>query len=275
MQKVCLVVIFLVVIISCRKVDANITASYIYLSHTRTASNDSIYKALYSVDFAKYDMTLLGGDLAMNSFATNMVISHLDGIFDLKNPNTLWSVGNHDKTSAKYFHTLTGKSKYHLYQRDDITFITLDSQDSLSSIVGSQKDFLFTALDTISTSSVVLMSHKLIFMNDHPILDSKIHKVCNANKGDCYHCHNPNNFQDEVYPKLLELRNKGVQVIWVGGDLGYKKTSFEFIDEEGVVFLGNGLWYKNEDNKALVFSKKPNEPLTYQFKPVGDLYKNE
>ncbi len=93
MHKVCFGVVFLLVIVSCSKVDTDVAASNIYISHTRTESNDSIYKLLYSFDFTKYDMTLLAGDLAMNSCATDTFISHLDSVFDLKNPKTLWSLG--------------------------------------------------------------------------------------------------------------------------------------------------------------------------------------
>ena len=152
-----------------------------------------------------------------------------------------------------------------------MTFITLNSQDSLSSIVGKQKDFLFSVLDTIQTSSVLLMTHKLIFMNGHPLLDDKINKVCNARKGECFHCHNPNNFQEEIYPKLLELKNRGKQIIWVGGDLGYKTSEFEYIDEQGIIFLGNGLWYPKDWNKVLLFSKEEKKPLEYKFVHIDSL----
>lgn len=268
MNKALLVAVVVLFTFSCKRSSITEPTSYIYLSHPRVDSNDSIYGKVYGIDFSKYDMTLLGGDLALSSFTRNpekIILPHLDSIFNFKSPTTLWSVGNHDKVSAKRYERTTLKKKYHAYQKDDITFITLDSQDSLSSIVGKQKDFFFSVLDTIQTSSVLVMTHKLIFMNDHPILDPQINEVCNANKGDLYHYHNPNNFQKEIYPKLLELREKGMQVIWVGGDLGYKKTSFEFIDDAGIIFLGNGLWYKKEGNKVLIFSKKKQKPITYKF----------
>jgi len=96
-------------------------------------------------------------------------------------------------------------------------------------------------------------------------MDSKIKQVCNDYKGDCFYCHNPNNFQKKIYPKLLELKKEGKQVLWVGGDLGKRTSEFEYKDEAGIVFLGNGLWYKNNNNKVLLFSKQKNKALKYRF----------
>ena len=184
MRKGLFLIGFVLLLFSCKQSSIDSPSSYIYLSHTRIKTNDSVYHKVYDIDFSRYDMTLLGGDLSLNSFSGKTITPHLDGIFDFKSPTTLWSVGNHDTTSDERFYNTTGKKKHHAYQKDDVTFITLNSQDSLSSIVGKQKLFLFSVLDTIQTRSVLLMSHKLIFMNDHPVLDAMIPKVCNANKGD-------------------------------------------------------------------------------------------
>ncbi len=271
MYKAIILAILFVVVLSCNNATSNNANKYIYLSHTRIDANDGVYNKVYDIDFSKYKMTLLGGDLALNSFANPEITAHLDSLFNFKSPTTLWSIGNHDKTSLKKFYQYTGKQKYNAFQRDDITFISLDSQDSLSSIVGKQKRFLFSVLDSLETKSVVLMSHKLIFMNNHPLLDSKIKDVCNGRKGDCYHCHNVNNFQEEIYPKLLQLKNKGKQVIWIGGDLGYRTSEFEYKDDAGIVFLGNGLWYKKDWNKVLIFSKPEYAPLEYEFVHIDSL----
>lgn len=258
-------------ILSCGESTPVAQRTYIYISHPRINANDVMYEKVYDIDFSRYDMRLIGGDLAQNTFKNREAVAHRDSIFNFKSPTTLWSVGNHDKTSSTMFYKTTLKNKYHAYQRDDVTFITLDSQDSLSSIVGKQKEFLFNVLDTVTTSSVLIMTHKLIFMNGHEVLDSQISKVCNANKGHCYYCHNPNNFYDEIYPRLIELRERGVQVVWVGGDLGYKTSEFEYVDINGVVFLGNGLWFKKDGNKVLLFSKKNKAPLSYAFVHLDSL----
>lgn len=246
-------------------------ANFIYVAHTRLDDNRGIYSKIYDIDFSQFEMTLLGGDLAANSFSNTAIIQHLDSIFDYKSPRTLWSIGNHDKTSDARFYKTTLKKKYHAYAAHDVTFITLDSQDSLSSIVNEQKDFLLSTLDSIKTSSVLIMTHKLIFMNGHPIMDAEIEAVCNGRRGDCFHCHNPNNFQSDIAPRLKELQASGIQVIVVGGDLGYKKSSYEYLDPSGVVYLGNGMWHPKDWNSALVFSKLEQSPMTYTFTAIDSL----
>ena len=81
--------------------------------------------------------------MAQKSFADAKIINHLDTVFDIKSKTTLLSLGNHENTSDSIFYKHTKKKKYGLYQDQDVSFIVLNSQDSLSSIVGNQKQFLF------------------------------------------------------------------------------------------------------------------------------------
>lgn len=274
-KKLPATIVCLLLLIGCNKKpltdSAEDAANFIYVAHTRLDDNRGIYSKIYDIDFSQYDMTLLGGDLAANSFSNTTIIQHLDSIFDYKSPRTLWSIGNHDKTSDARFLKTTLKNKFHVHEAHDVTFITLDSQDSLSSIVNKQKDFLLATLDSIKTSTVLIMTHKLIFMNGHPDMDADIETVCNGRRGDCFHCHNPNNFHRDIAPKLKELQASGIQVIVVGGDLGYKQSSYEYVDPSGIVYLGNGMWYPKEWNSALIFSKAQRQPITYSFVGIDSL----
>ncbi|MFT5863182.1 MAG: hypothetical protein ACI828_001839 [Flavobacteriales bacterium] len=269
------VVAFLTLLFACNEKPlsdlAEDPSTFIYVAHTRLDDNRGIYSKIYDIDFSQYEMTLLGGDLAANSFSNTAIIQHLDSVFDYTSPRTLWSIGNHDKTSDARFLKTTLKRKFHAYEAHDVTFITLDSQDSLSSIVNEQKDFLMATLDSVQTTSLLILTHKLIFMNGHPIMDADIETVCNGRRGDCFHCHNPNNFQSEIAPRLKELQARGVQVMVVGGDLGYKKSSFEYVDPSGIVYLGNGMWHPKDWNSVLVFSKLPQKPMSYSFVAIDSL----
>lgn len=248
-----------------------IRKNFIYLSHTRLNTNDSIFNKVYDLNLNYYDMTLLGGDLGNITFKDSLIF-HLDKVFDLKNENTLWSIGNHDNTSNEKFFFHTGKNKFNTSVKANTSFITLDSQDSLSSIVGKQREFFFNVLDTIQTKNIVILSHKLVFMDKHPVMDGLINEVCNGIKGDCYYCHNSNNFQSEIYPQLVRVRNSGKNIFWIGGDLGVKTSKLEFIDDNGIVFLGNGLWFLNTENQVLIISSYKSK-LEYKFVEIDTLIK--
>jgi len=246
---------------------------YLYLSHTRTENNDSLHRSVYQLNFKHFEIKLLGGDLGYKTFNDNM-LKKADSLFDLKNPQTLWSIGNHDHTTNEIFLDATLRNKYYTYVKNNITFIVLDSQDSLSSIVGKQREFLIQVLDTLNTKNIIIMSHKLIYMDQHPILDKLINDTCNGIKGNCFYCHNTNNFQKEIYPKLLEVKNKGKNIIWIGGDLGMKKTQFEFVDENEIIFLGNGM-ESNRKNNDLLLIYNDEKDIHYKFIPIETIIKNQ
>jgi len=248
---------------------AGLTKEYIYISHTRTDDNSSIFNKVHDIDFSPFDLKILGGDLANDSFANETIIGILDDAFDLTNEKTRFSIGNHDDATDQYFKAITNKSKYNVYQQDDVSFITLDTQRSSGSILGNQKIFFDTVMDTITTKNIVILSHKLIYMVDHPVMNDLISDVSNGPMGNCSYCLGPNNFQEYVYPKLLEARGNNKEVFWIGGDLGRKRSSFEYRDGLGIQFLGNGFWYQEEENEVLLLTKSGDE-ITYKFQDLDE-----
>jgi len=117
-------------IFSCAKTLPEAANTYIYISHPRINASDRMYEKVYNIDFSKYDMTLIGGDLAQNIFSNPKMLAHRESIFDFQNPNTLWSVGNHDRSPDSIFYKTTLKKKYHAYKHDNVTFVALNSQIS-------------------------------------------------------------------------------------------------------------------------------------------------
>jgi hypothetical protein len=247
---------------------------YIYLSHTRTADNTSIFSKVYDINFSKFEMKLLGGDLAWNSFSDNEIITLLDDVFDLSNEKTLFSVGNHEIVSDEKFRIITGKAKYNLHQQDDISFVTLDTERDLGFIRDDQKIFFDTVMDTITTKNIVILSHKLIFMVDHPVMDNLISDVSNGPMGNCSYCLGPSNFQNELYPKLVEARDRDKNIYWIAGDLGTKTSSFEYLDENGIQFLGNGIGYESSDNEVLVLINDDSD-LYFRFQDLDEFIANQ
>ena len=247
-----------------------IDKNYLYVSHTLKGDNSGIFNKVSRMDFTEFDLKILGGDLALNSFENETILNILDDTFDLKNEKTLFSIGNHDETSDAIFSEVTNRNKYNLYQTDDISFVTVDTQDDNCSITGAQRAFFQEVMDTVTTKNIVVLSHKLIFMDQHPILDQFIDAISNGPKGNCSYCLNPNNFRTDVYPILVQAKDRGKEVFWISGDLGKKTPSFEFRDENGIQFLANGLWYESNYNEVLLLNKSDSE-LTYRFANIESL----
>ncbi|MBP6334732.1 MAG: hypothetical protein KA444_04600 [Bacteroidia bacterium] len=269
---------FVILSFSCKKETETITPDptileYLHISHTRKNINPFIDSTTEKILFQKYDMLWLGGDLAQATSIDNPTMSHIDAIFNIWDPNTLWAVGNHDYSSLQRVEAYTNRKPYYAYYKNGITIIVLDTQDSLSSIVGDQKLFFDNVVDTIQTSShLVILLHKLIWMHGHPALEAQITAITNGGSGPCFHCVNPNNFYTDIYPKLVLLKNKGINVICISGDIGFNVKEFTFVTDDHITFLASGINSEDSTNMGLIFYHNLyRNRLSWVFVPTSDL----
>ncbi len=246
--------------------------TYLHISHTRTNANPKLDSLTEHIDFSQFDMLWLGGDLAWLTSGDLQTMTHIDSIFNIGSPRTFWTLGNHDYTDLNRIEAFTGRPNYYASYHDGITVIVLDTQDSLSQIVGPQFDFLNNVLDTIQFSShLVVLHHKLIWMYGNDSFEPQIPSVSNAKFGDCSYCINPNNFNVDIYPKLVVAKKKGIEIICIGGDIGHKTKTFEYVTKDSIHFLASGIRAGASNNKALFFTHNvTDQSLTWQYKPLAD-----
>ncbi len=246
----------------------------LHLAHTRMNSNPEFNPALTRVDYSAYDLLLLGGDLALDSSADRPTMDSLQNIFNLADPNTLLALGNHDYADLDLVEEYTQRPPFYHYHRDGITFLVLDTQDSLSNMVGEQLAMIEAVTDTLSASShLILLHHKMIWMYGNEDLESQIETVANGKLGDCFYCVNPNNFYEAVYPQLVELENRGIEVLCIGGDLGFKAKTFTYLSPEGVEFLGSGMDTDVDDNPVLILEYElDSQELNYRFSLLKEIF---
>lgn len=210
---------------------------YLYLSHTRTKSNPKLDSAVEQINFEKYEMLWLGGDLAQLTSEDDATINHADSIFNLSSRNTLWSIGNHDYTDLERVRNSTKKPLYYSTHKNGITIVVLDTQDSLSNIIGTQRDFLFRVLDTIQESShLEVLHHKLIWIYNQIDLEPIISAVSNIELAVFFFCINPNNFNSEIYPRLVEIKESGVELICIGWTSDFKRGNLNTKLTRGFIF---------------------------------------
>ena len=253
------------------------SGQYLHLSHPKAIDNPRMDSLVEIVDYKKFDMLWLGGDLAENTTKDNESMTHVDTIFDLGNTNTLWALGNHDYTYPYRIPDFTYRPYYYAYHKNGISFIVLDTQDSLSNIIHAQKDLVESVTDTISESShLILLHHKLIWIYGNADLEPQADSVSNAPIGDCFYCINPNNFYDDIYPMLLQVKQRGVEVICIAGDIGKKTTEFEFKTSEGIHFLASGMRANSGESKAMLFEHDiTNKQLVWEYVLLEDLIGND
>ena len=100
-----------------------------------------------------------------------------------------------------------------------------------------------------------------------------IHGISNGEFGTCSFCLNPNNFTGEIYPRLIELERRGIDVICIGGDIGKKVKRFEYITSEGIQFLASGIQFDDKENDILVFCHDVEKhELNWEFVNIETLF---
>lgn len=267
--------ILLTIFPSCQQKES---ASFLAIGHTRQdEKNDTkkVVAAIEKIPFKKYDAVLLGGDLVLESTVDKSQLEYLDKIFDLKSPNTLWALGNHDyRDHPEYIFEFTNRPNYYSHQIGDITFFVFDTQLDSCNITGRQLgSFNKTISKLRKGDQIIILHHKLIWMPDHPILDTKTHATTNGMVGDCFYCLMRNNFYQDVYPQLVKLEKSGVEVIMVAGDIGSKVNQFEFETKEGITFLATGIEDEKPNNQVLILTYEEGSPIKWEFKPLAEIVK--
>ncbi len=242
-------------------------ANYLHLAHTRASVNPKMDSLVETLDYSVFDMLWLGGDLAYLTSKDDETMNHVDSVFQLSSFNTLFALGNHDYSNLERVQNFTKRLPFYSANKNGITFLIMDTQADFSNISGKQLALFNTIVDTIQNSShLILLTHKLIWMYDHPILHNKINSISNGHFGSCSYCVNPNNFYSDIYPKLIEVKSRGIDVLCIAGDIGIKVKEFEYETEEGIFFLASGLNYNESDNKALLFTHNlTTTKLTWEF----------
>lgn len=265
-------IISLLLMLSCSNSETQIQ-EYACLSHTRLNDNSGIDSIVANSDLSKYQLLLLGGDMANLSSYNDSILTYLDDVFDVSNSKTLWALGNHDYTNVDLLKSYTKKETYYSYCQDETVFIVLDTQKDSSKIANEQLFFFNSVMDTISESkNLVLLTHKLIWMRGDAQLEPQINKVSNGEYGDCSYCVQSNNFYEQIYPRLLKFKKNGNQVICVAGDVGFNAKTFEYETPDGVCFLATGIRANKADNYFLLLSNDlKTNILTYEFKKIEEL----
>lgn len=232
---------------------------FIHISHTRTDYEKQIDNEAKSIDYSEYDLTLLGGDLCLLTSENTEILNYVDSIFDLSNFKTLWTLGNHDywdkeqKEQLDRIKMVTKRNNYYSYKYKNIVFLVIDTQEDYSNIYGEQLNYVDSVIENTTDAEIfILLHHKLIWMYNSE-LESKISKVSNANLGDELYCLNPNNFYEDIYPKLVNLRKKGTEVICLGGDIGVIANEFFYKTPDGIFFIASGIDWLSSEKKALIF----------------------
>lgn len=240
--------------------------SYLFLGHPYDWRRpDRLDPRLELLDFQRFNGIWLGGDVCSQTTVQPATLTYLDSMIGLKNPATFWAVGNHD---VMYGHTdristATGRPLYYTYWLEGVCVLVLNTQlmwhnpwkqpVEACEEREAQLDLIRQLCDSLQGASHLLVLHHHALFNELKVND----------QGDTMRLFNVNaipvrtgcppqevNVTDRVYPWLVSVQNRGIQVVCVGGDFGMNAKTFAHRSAEGIWLLGSGI--NNSLDKAYV-----------------------
>lgn len=256
--------------------------NYLFMGHIYD-EDPIIDKRISKEKLSQFDQVWLGGDLTHNS-GVDSNLNYLDSIFDLKSENTHWALGNHDIASGRsQVIDCTGKSAFYATYINGITLVNFDSNyndQGDCADVNEQSQFIKMVCDTlIESSHLVLMGHHVPWGKIENVDAWSFANTSIENR--VFQCGTFNYFDNVIYPELVKVQNKNIQVISLAGDLGQKQSSYQYITKDSVVFLGSGILSSNQYNSqfpksnsndsVLIFTHTPSKRLlNWQFVDIGN-----
>mgnify|MGYP003979666641 FL=1 len=256
--------------------------SFLFVGHCsqiETAGTQVDYR-VRQLNMSAYNGIWIGGDVCGESMLNYSTIQHIDTVFDLGNPETHWTLGNHDARNSnwEFYEEFTGRKTYYAYSSNEITYIILNTNlvPTNCNMINEQYEIISAVCDTIQQSKyLILLMHHGLWRDipDLPPPATYAHSdliYWNAN------CDSVNtNFVNIVYPKLVEVKQRGIDVFCVMGDMGASKKKFEMDSVDGIHFLGCGLNENHPDDLVLIFNYNTvSHELNYNFHNLDSLLIN-
>lgn len=224
----------------------NDTVNYLFAGHTYQfyTHGDKVDTRLEGLDLSAYDGIWLGGDVCSEALLEYTTLEYIDDLFNLKHPNSHWALGNHDARNSNWnwLEELRGKKTYYTSHYKGISYMVLNT--NLTPYDCEQLDDQYRILvdlcDTIVQSShLILIMHHSVWEGVPGLPSPSAYAQSNL-RYFSFNCYRPDaNFLSEIYPRLVEVKKRGVEVILILGDMGSKKL--DVVSDEGIHFLGAGL----------------------------------
>lgn len=270
-------------VLSCQQqVEKETSYQYLFMGHIYD-QNPIIDKRISKKKLQQFAQIWLGGDLTYDSGAA-WKLNYLDSVLNIKSNSTHWALGNHDIESGRdEVLNFTQKPPYYATYVNGITLLVFESNyndQGDCKEVNEQTNFIKMVCDTISKSShLILMGHHVPWGR---IENIDAWSFANTSiEGRVFMCDTFDFFDHVIYPELVGVQNKNIQVISLAGDLGQKQSTYEYRTNDSIYFLANGdlsdnLYNQqfkkyNSNDSVLIFNHIPKlRSLTWQFIDVGN-----
>ncbi len=259
--------LLLILFFSCKKAPTEFKFLFIGHSYEWGFKKDrTIDSRLFKIPVADYDGFWFGGDICSETSLNPLSLKTLDEHFNFKNPNNHIVLGNHDYRNYNHemYYDITGRPDFYTTKIENLVISVLNTNLNSSDCenLNAQFRMLENVTDTLSYAShFILLMHHQIFPKFDGMKKFRSNGYLDNYAMNCDDA--SSSFVKTIYPKLVTLEEKGIEVLVVVGDSGWNKGSEEETDN-GVTFLASGInntYYrkkkvpiqKNKKDKLLEF----------------------
>jgi hypothetical protein len=276
-------VLALLVMLSCNRSPE--PEQIIFLGHPYDWQSEGkrIDPRLEKIPYDTFDMVWLGGDVCGRLTQDSATLLYLDSLFSFKNGNIHWAWGNHDLVygNQEYLEEVTGKPGFYFSRKGSLGIMVLNT--NLFYFPGGKipperclaKDAQLAMIRTL-VDTVENLSH-LVVLHHHSILSDTLSgftirpdSFFNASHPEYWvSCSDKGTFTSVMYPIFKKIKEKGVEVVFIGGDVGMHAKRFEYQNPDGIWFLGSGI-NNSVDKRYLpdyVWTTAPDEILFLTWYP--------
>lgn len=247
---------------------------YLFVGH---CYDDFTYDhRLAEINIKNYDGIFMGGDILSEAPLKREFLDNLDSLVDLSDPMTMWTLGNHDSRSGNWdwISDFTLRKTYFAHYADKSTFIVLNTNIVPYDCETLEEQFYIikSVCDSIEQSdNLFLFMHHNIWENvpGLPPGWSIGHHNCKYWLANCDSV--SSHFYNTVYPLLVDVKERDINVYCVFGDLGAPgKEQFDETSTDGIHFLGSGLFHYSPEDAVLIFNNN-NGNIDYGFHNLDSL----
>lgn len=214
---------------------------------------------LSQINIGDFDGIFMGGDILSEGSLALEFLDDLNTLVDLSDPMTMWALGNHDSRNGnwEWISDYSTRKTYFASYADQSVFLVLNTNIVPYDCEPLEDQFhmIESVCDSISEAQ-----NLFLFMH-HNIWD----RVPGLSPGWAIGHHNctywlancdsvSSHFYNVVYPMLVEVKERGIEVYCVFGDLGIPgKEKFNELSTDSIHFLGSGLNHYSPDDMILLF----------------------
>ncbi len=209
---------------------------------------------LEAYDYSAYEEIWLGGDVCARTAKNPATMDYLDSVFNLE--RTHWALGNHDWDYGERENVLSRlpSPPYYTVWKDGFCLTVLNTnlfwpypstppQENCTDKM-AQWQMVQNVADTISEATHWVILHHHALFSDLMVepQGGDTLRAFNVNPVPFFTtCDSLSELTATWYPELARVKQRGVEVVCIGGDFGMRAKQFEFQTPEGIWLLGSGI----------------------------------